>query len=78
MINIQDSQKIVVKKQKKVKSKLPEDTIIIENTTNIKSCEEKRVLLSFDENNIIKIQKWVRGYILRLKQLPLIMYIIKN
>lgn len=75
---MQDSQKIVVKKQKKVKSKLPEDTIILENTTNIKSCEEKRVLLSFDENNIIKIQKLVRGYILRLKQLPLIMYIIKK
>lgn len=27
---------------------------------------------------IIKIQKWFRGYILRLKRLPLIMYIIKK
>ena len=41
---MQDSQTIVVKKQKKVKSKLSDDTIIFENTTNIKSCEEKCVL----------------------------------
>jgi hypothetical protein len=34
--------------------------------------------LNIDETNIIKIQKWFRGYILRLKQLPLIMYKIKN
>jgi len=27
---------------------------------------------------IIKIQKWFRGYIFRLKRLPLVMYIIKN
>ena len=31
-----------------------------------------------DENKIIKIQKWFRGCILRLKQLPLIMYKIKK
>ena len=38
-------------------------------------------LLLIDETkiiNIIKIQKWFRGSILRLKQLPLIMYKIKN
>jgi len=37
-------------------------------------------LLSFKiyETKIIKIQKWFRGCILRLKQLPLIMYKIKN
>tara|TARA_B100001758_G_C18415224_1_gene618989 strand:- start:1423 stop:2145 length:723 start_codon:yes stop_codon:yes gene_type:complete len=29
-------------------------------------------------DEIIKIQKWFRGYVLRLKQLPLIMYIIKK
>jgi hypothetical protein len=34
--------------------------------------------LQIDENKIIKIQKWFRGCILRLKQLPLIMYKIKN
>ena len=44
MSKMQDSQTIVVKKQKKVKSKLSDDTIIFENTTNIKSCEEKCVL----------------------------------
>ena len=35
-------------------------------------------LLAFDETKIIKIQKWFRGCILRLKQLPLIMYKIKK
>jgi hypothetical protein len=34
--------------------------------------------LTIDENNIIKIQKWFRGCILRLKQLPLIMYKIQK
>ena len=34
--------------------------------------------LVIDENKIIKIQKWFRGCILRLKQLPLIMYKIKK
>jgi hypothetical protein len=34
--------------------------------------------MDFDEIKIIKIQKMFRGYILRLKQLPLIMYKIKN
>jgi len=33
---------------------------------------------AIDENKIIKIQKWFRGCILRLKQLPLIMYKIKK
>ena len=35
-------------------------------------------LLEIDETKIIKIQKWFRGCILRLKQLPLIMYKIKK
>jgi hypothetical protein len=35
-------------------------------------------LQSIDESKIIKIQKWFRGCILRLKQLPLIMYKIKK
>ena len=34
--------------------------------------------LLIDETKIIKIQKWFRGCILRLKQLPLIMYKIKK
>ena len=34
--------------------------------------------LVIDESKIIKIQKWFRGCILRLKQLPLIMYKIKK
>ena len=34
--------------------------------------------LTIDENNIIKIQAWFRGCIMRLKRLPLIMYIIQN
>jgi hypothetical protein len=34
--------------------------------------------LAIDETKIIKIQKWFRGCILRLKQLPLIMYKIKK
>ena len=38
---------------------------------NLNDCE-------FDEIKIIKIQKWFRGCILRLKQLPLIMYKIKQ
>jgi site-specific DNA-methyltransferase (adenine-specific) len=42
MIEMQEPQKIVVKKQKKVKSKLSDD-IIIEDTINIKLCEEKCV-----------------------------------
>jgi hypothetical protein len=33
---------------------------------------------TIDKIKIIKIQKWFRGYILRLKQLPLIMYKIKK
>jgi hypothetical protein len=35
-------------------------------------------LSAIDESKIIKIQKWFRGCILRLKQLPLIMYKIKK
>ena len=35
-------------------------------------------LLAVNEIKIIKIQKWYRGCILRLKQLPLIMYKIKK
>jgi len=35
-------------------------------------------LQSIDKSKIIKIQKWFRGCILRLKQLPLIMYKIKK
>lgn len=34
--------------------------------------------IAMDKNKIIKIQKWFRGCILRLKQLPLIMYKIKK
>ena len=34
--------------------------------------------LVIDETKIIKIQKWFRGCVLRLKQLPLIMYKIKK
>ena len=34
--------------------------------------------ISIDEMKIIKIQKWFRGCILRLKQLPLIMYKIQK
>ena len=34
--------------------------------------------LIINDTNIIKIQKWFRGCIIRLKQLPLIMYKIKN
>ena len=33
---------------------------------------------AFDESKIIKIQKWFRGSLFRLKQLPLIMYKIKK
>lgn len=35
-------------------------------------------LSNYNEYQIIKIQKWYRGCILRLKQLPLIMYKIKD
>ena len=35
-------------------------------------------LQSIDKSKIVKIQKWFRGCILRLKQLPLIMYKIKK
>ena len=35
-------------------------------------------LLNLNENKIIKIQKCFRGYILRLNQLPIILYIIKK
>jgi len=35
-------------------------------------------LLAIDEGKIIKIQKWFRGCIFRLKRLPLIMYKIKE
>ena len=35
-------------------------------------------LLNIDELKIIKIQKWFRGCILRLKRLPLIMYKIRH
>ena len=34
--------------------------------------------LTIDESKIIKIQKWFRGCILRIKQLPLIIYKIKK
>lgn len=34
--------------------------------------------LSINEMKVIKIQKWYRGCILRLKRLPLIMYLIQR
>lgn len=34
--------------------------------------------LSINEINAIKIQKWYRGCILRLKRLPLIMFLIQK
>jgi hypothetical protein len=34
--------------------------------------------LTINENKVIKIQSWFRGCLLRLKQLPLIMYKIQN
>jgi hypothetical protein len=45
---------------------------------NIESIEKSFLLLTIDETNIIKIQKWFRGCMLRLKQMPLIMYKIKT
>jgi hypothetical protein len=47
------------------------DTKLDEITTKLSS-------LNIDESKIIKIQKCFRGYIFRLKQLPLIMYKIKK
>ena len=44
----------------------------------IKSITTSLSSLSLNENKIIKIQKWFRGCILRLHQLPLIMYKIKK
>ena len=44
----------------------------------IETLTESFSSLSIDENKIIKIQKWFRGCILRLKQMPLIMYKIKK
>ncbi len=38
----------------------------------------KKSSLAIDETKIIKIQKWFRGCIVRLKQLPLIIYKIKK
>jgi hypothetical protein len=42
------------------------------------SSDIKPLTLQIDETKIIKIQKWFRGYILRRKQLPLIMYKIQK
>lgn len=40
---------------------------------------DRTILFSlYDENKIIKIQKWVRGTFLRISRLPLIMYKIKK
>ena len=39
----------------------------------VKELTKELSLLSVNENKIIKIQKWYRGNILRLKQLPIIM-----
>jgi hypothetical protein len=44
----------------------------------IKRIREYLPSLMTDINKIIRIQKWYRGFILRLKQLPLIIYKIKN
>jgi hypothetical protein len=52
--------------------KIPKMDLEIEEITTSLS------LLAIDETKIIKIQKWFRGCILRLKQLPLIMYKIKK
>lgn len=45
---------------------------------NIEAITTSLSSLAIDETKIIKIQKWFRGCILRLKQLPLIMYKIKK
>lgn len=42
------------------------------------SDKDNKLTKLFDETKIIKIQKWFRGCILRLKQLPLIMYKIQQ
>lgn len=44
----------------------------------LESLTKKFLSLKIDENKIIKIQKWFRGYNLRLKRLPLIMYQIQS
>lgn len=36
------------------------------------------LLKNYEEIKIIKIQKWFRGCMFRLKRLPLIMYVIQN
>ena len=46
--------------------------------SQIKAITTSLSSLAIDETKIIKIQKWFRGCILRLKQLPLIMYKIKK
>jgi hypothetical protein len=46
--------------------------------SQIENLTQSLSLLSIDENKIIKIQKWFRGCIFRLKRLPLIMYKIQE
>ncbi len=46
--------------------------------SNINSIIKPFSLLSINVDDIIKIQKWYRGCILRLKRLPLIMYYIQK
>jgi hypothetical protein len=54
------------------------NSIILENKELIKSSFTYKYLCWFNESKIIKIQKWFRGCMMRLKQLPLIMYKMQN
>lgn len=50
----------------------------LETDTRVETLTKILVTLAVDEIGIIKIQRWFRGCILRLKQLPLIMYKLQN
>jgi hypothetical protein len=56
----------------------------ISNTIKYKSHKKRRIIIMDqddqpnNETHIIKIQKWFRGCMLRLKQMPLILYMIQK
>ena len=72
---------ITIKKNKSTKNKIIDDEEfinLIEDTNKIDLNKEKKIKNKNLNIFAIKIQKIYRGYIYRLKHLPLILYILQN
>ncbi len=69
---------IIIKKNKSIKNKIVNEEELEKIINGIKKLELNKINKKNLNIYAIKIQKNYRGYIYRLKQLPLILYIFQN